>query len=619
MKNQWKKGLAILLMLTMLVQAVPLTAMAGNEDTPEKILAGMTLEDKVSQMMVVSLRGWTAEDGTAQPLAELNDTVRGYLAYRHVGGVVVFAENCKEAGKTIRLISDMQTANRAGGNRIPLLVCADQEGGRVARLGDGTTGPGNMALAATANPDNARVMGQITGQELSLLGINTDLAPVVDVNDNPANPVIGTRSFGDDPMKVAAYGSAFMLGLHQENVMSVLKHFPGHGNTDTDSHTGLPMVDRNLAQLSVNELIPFKAAIDNGAEMVMTAHIQYPQIETGTYTSISTGEQIYLPATMSKTILTDILRGQMGFEGVIMSDALEMDAISKNFSTDDTLILTINAGVNILLPQAVYSAEDLAKVDAMIERTVQLVREGKIDPARIDDSVLRILRMKEKSGLLSQTDFAATPEKVAAAEAGVGSEAHRKAAWDIMAEALTVYKNENQAYPVQVKENEKVLLLFTGSAYVGAGAYAEQNLKQNGFVPENAVFMNMVVSKDTEADCLAAAGAADHVVVISNVQSAGAMDPSKDAGYPMVIANRVIEQCHQKGQTVCVISSQLPYDVAVYANADAILLAYGSGAMRTVPPASGAGSAFAPNLPAALGAVFGAVEVSGSLPVKAAE
>ena len=273
MKKQWKKGMSILLVLTMLIQAVPLTAMPGNEDTPEKILAGMTLEDKVSQMMVVSLRGWTAEDGTAQPLAELNDTVRGYLAYRHVGGVVVFAENCKEAGKTIRLISDMQTANRAGGNRIPLLVCADQEGGRVARLGDGTTGPGNMALAATANPDNARVMGQITGQELSLLGINTDLAPVVDVNDNPANPVIGTRSFGDDPMNVAVYGSAFMLGLHQENVMSVLKHFPGHGNTDTDSHTGLPMVDRNLAQLSVNELIPFKAAIDNGAEMVMTAHI----------------------------------------------------------------------------------------------------------------------------------------------------------------------------------------------------------------------------------------------------------------------------------------------------------------------------------------------------------
>lgn len=616
MRKLRKKWISFLVTVVMLLQAFPITAAAGTDDLPEQILAGMTLEDKVSQMMVLSLRGWPGADGTTESLGTLNDSLRNYLAYRHVGGVLLFSENCKEAGKTLQLVSDMQLANRSGGNAIPLLIAADQEGGRVARLGDGTSGPGNMALAAGGHPENARRMGRIIGNELSLVGINTDLAPVVDVNDNPANPVIGTRSFSDDPMTVATYASFFMQGLRDEQVMSALKHFPGHGNTDTDSHTGLPMVNRSLEELCRNELIPFKAAIDNGADMVMTAHIQYPQIETGTYVSVSTGERIYLPATMSKVILTDLLRGGLGFEGVIISDALEMDAISKNFATDDILTMTINAGVNLLLPMSVYSPEDLAQVDAMIDRAVQLVRSGRIDPARVDDSVLRILRMKQKNGLLGQTDFSVTSERLAAAEAGVGSEQHRQEAWEMTAEGLTLYKNENQAYPVRVRENEKVLLLFTGTAYNGAGDLAQQILKESGIVPESAVMMSMAATKEQEAACMAAAAAADHVIVISNVLSAGAMDPTRASGYPMVIANRVIEQCHQKGQTVVVISSQLPYDVSCYQAADAILLAYGSGAMRTVPPADGAGSAYAPNLPAALCAAFGAVEATGTLPVR---
>ena len=616
MRGKLRRLLSILMTSAMLAGAVPLPAAAAGEPTPEQILAGMSLEDKVAQMMVLSIHTWPGADGTPEPVQELNGSIAAYLSARHLGGVLVFRENCKEKEKTLQLISDMQLANRAGGNAIPLLVCADQEGGIVARLGDGTTGPGNMALAATGDPENARRMGQITGNELSLLGINTDLAPVVDVNDNPANPVIGTRSFGDDPMTVATYGSFFMDGLHRENVMCALKHFPGHGNTDTDSHTGLPKVDRSLAQLCANELIPFKAAIDNGADMVMTAHIQYPQIETGTYVSVSTGERIYLPATMSKVILTDILRTQLGFEGVIISDALEMDAISENFAMDDILTLTINAGVNILLPKSISTAEDLTDFEAVIERTVELVRNGRIDPARIDDSVLRILRMKQKNGLLGRTDFAVTPERMAAAVAGVGSEEHLQAAWEMTEDAVTLYKNENGAYPIALKENEKVLLLFTGASYTGAGDLAQQLLKESGQIPESVLMMSMAVTKEQEAQCMAAAAAADHVVVISNVWGASAMDPSKEAGYPMVIANRVIAQCHQKGQTVTVISSQLPYDVSGYTQADAILLAYGSTAMRTLPPAQGAGSAFAPNLPVALCAAFGAGEAAGKVPVR---
>ena len=188
-----------------------------------------------------------------------------------------------------------------------------------------------MALAATGNPEYARTMASIYGRELGLVGVNTDFAPVMDINNNPNNPVIGVRSFGDSPETVAEYGIPFMEGLHDQGTIVTLKHFPGHGNTDTDSHTGFPCIESTYEELKDFELVPFQAAFEAGADMIMTAHIQYPKIETDTYTSISTGEEVYLPATMSHTILTDILRGDMGFDGLVVTDALDMAAICACF------------------------------------------------------------------------------------------------------------------------------------------------------------------------------------------------------------------------------------------------------------------------------------------------
>ena len=250
----------------------------GGGDAIDSIVAGMSLRDKLAQMMIFCPRTWKEDpssDAPAENITTLNDYTRQYLADHRFGGILLYGENCVDAGQVLRLVADMQAANQSGGG-LPMLMAVDQEGGNVSRLGFGTSGTGNMTITATGDPDNARAMGRVFGEELALLGLNTDFAPVVDINDNPANPVIGVRSFGDDAAVVSEYGCAFMEGLQDTGTIVSLKHFPGHGNTDVDSHTGLPLVDRSHDELMANELVPFKAAIDAGADMVMTAHIQYP-------------------------------------------------------------------------------------------------------------------------------------------------------------------------------------------------------------------------------------------------------------------------------------------------------------------------------------------------------
>ena len=397
--------------------------------------------------------------------------------------------------------------------------------------------------------------------------------------------------------------------------MVCLKHFPGHGNTDTDSHTGLPLVDRSHDELIANELVPFKAAIDAGADMVMTAHIQYPQVETHTYTSITTGEEVYIPATMSKTIMTDLLRNELGFEGVIVSDALEMKAIWDNYATDDVLAMTINAGVNMLIMPGAKDRAMVKQIDDMLGRAVKLTEEGVIEAARVDDSVRRILALKQKYGILDRTDFSVTEEAVAAAVAGCGSVGHRQTAWDIACEALTLLKNENGAFPLDVKEGERTLVLFSAASRAGAAELSRKLLAEMGALPEGATVEGMTIDPETADACLEAAKLADHVVLVSRAWASDCLDPATKNGFPVGVINQVIDELHAAGKCAIVISCQLPYDAACYPDADAILLSYGSGAMTAIAPVSGEGSAWVPDLPAAICAAFGAVQPQGKLPV----
>lgn len=429
------RKLLCLIMTLLLAFGTASFADEAETNSLEMILSGMTLRDKVCQMMIASFRIWkeVPAEGEEQPaeeppkvnITELNDPIREMLGRDHFGGILLFAENFADAEQTIRLVSDFQMTNQAGGG-LPQIFFVDQEGASVNRIGYSTQGVSHMALTATGDPENAKTMASIHGEEIRLLGIQADYAPVMDVNNNPANPIIGIRSFSDNPQTVAAFGCAFLEGLHEQGVMASLKHFPGHGNTDTDSHTGFPLINSTYEELQACELIPFKAGIDAGADMVMTAHIQYPQIEKETAISVSTGEEVFMPATMSKTILTDILRGDLGFDGVIVTDALDMAAVTNNFSVEDTVKYTINAGADLLILPCVKDTNLFRLTDTFVDTAVALVENGDIDEERVNESVLRILKLKQKYGILDQTDFTATEEIIIAAKEGVGSAAHRE-------------------------------------------------------------------------------------------------------------------------------------------------------------------------------------------------
>ena len=616
------------LLCFMLAAVVLVTGCAFAEDNGgdalESILSGMTLREKAAQMMIASFRTWKevpetedaeqpAEEPPAVKITELNDEIREMIARDRFGGILLFGENFEDPEQTLRLVADLQTVNQQGGG-IPQLIFVDQEGGNVNRIPYSTIGVSNMALGATGDPENARTMAAIHGEEISLLGIHVNFAPVVDVNNNAANPVIGIRSFSDNPQAVAEFGCAYMAGLHDTGTLAALKHFPGHGNTDTDSHTGFPLINSTYDELKANELIPFQAAIDAGADMVMTAHIQYPRIEKETFTSVSSGEQLYLPATMSRTILTDILRGDMGFDGVIVSDALDMAAIADNFGMEDILKLTINAGVDLLILPAVKDTNLFRQAGAYVDTAVALVESGEISEERIDEAVLRILKMKAKQGVLYQTEFTVTDEQIAAARDIIGSAAHRETEWQIAGKALTLVKNENDAFPLQVKSGEKTLILFADScaSRAGAGDLARQMLEDQQILPAGAEIIVMKNTKENEAVCILAALGADHVILVHRVYNAACMDPATDDGFSSGTFDKVIEALHDKGKTVIVVSCQLPYDAARFPEADAILLTYWGSVMQELPPE---GSCWSANLPAGLLSCFGAGEAAGILPV----
>lgn len=619
-----KKLLCIILALLMFAGTAP-TSEPIRDDPLITMVSGMTLREKAGQMMISSFRIWkevpetgeAPEDTPQTNITELNPEIREMMARNHFGGVILFRENFVDPEQTLRLISDFQAANREGGG-IPLMIAVDEEGGNVARLNYGTIGVSNMALGATGNPENARIMAGIHGNEIALLGIHADFAPDMDVNNNAANPVIGIRSFSDDPETVAEYGKQFIQGLHEAGIMATAKHFPGHGNTETDSHTGFPLINSTYEELKTRELIPFRAAIDAGVDMVMTAHIQFPQIEKETYTSISSGEQVYLPATMSRTILTDILRGDMGFEGVIVTDALDMAAVKDNFSVEDTLCLTINAGADMLILPAVNDTNLFRQTDEMVDIVVVLVESGRIDEGRIDEAVLRILRMKQKYGLLKGADDSVTPEKTEAAKQGIGSAEHRQTEWRIAEQALTLVKNENGAFPIQMKPGEKTLILFADScaSRAGAGNLARKLLEERNAIPEGAGIETMKNTKDNAEECLKAASEADHVILVYRSYVISCLDPSTEDGFSSAVFDRIIEEIHAQGGTVIVVSCQLPYDAARFPDADAILLTYWGSVMREMPAE---GSSWSANLPAGLLACFGQGAAEGKLPVNIPE
>ena len=594
------RRIAAAMMIVLVLLSMAVIPAAAGQSKAEQYLNSMTTEEKIAQMIMPAFRWKTDDEGNKTNVTEITDDIAASINKHPYAGVILFAQNTATNAGTTRLVDALQKANAAGGDRPQLLITTDQEGGNVTRLTQGTMMPGNMALGAINDVSVTKEVATMMGKELTAIGINADFAPDVDVNSNPANPVIGVRSFSDDAQTVAQHGSAFVDALNSTGVISTLKHFPGHGDTDTDSHTGLPCINKTYEQLKQNELIPFQACIKAGSQMIMTAHIIYPQIETGTYISKLTGEKINIPATLSETIITGILRGDMGYDGVVTTDAMDMDAIAKHFDKYDAAKLAINAGVDILLmPVDTSTKEGIAELDAYIATLAQMANSGEIKMEKINDAVLRILKLKENNGLFNAYDGSDIESRVQNAVDTVGTKASHDREWEITKKAMTLVKNDSNTLPL-TKANQKTVVLVPYDDETIPMDYAVRKLTEDGKLPEGAVVEAYSYYHKTLDDMLPKVDGADNVVFMSEIYNANNLKNDVAA-----MADTLADTIHEKGGRFIVMSVSLPYDAARFQKADAIMIAYLARSMPVDPGDKVKEmQQYGPNMPAALYVMF---------------
>lgn len=631
MGKRMKKVLASAMSLSM-VASMAMSGVSATTSRVDSLLSNMSLRQKITQMMMVDFRQWkTADEEAKSDFTKMNSEVQKIVEDYDFGSVIFFANNIKETKQSFNLTMDLQKAATKD-NGIPLLITTDQEGGIVYRLGSGTALPGNMALGATGDVNNAKIAGEIIGSELSSLGINTTLAPVVDVNNNANNPVIGLRSYGEDAEMVGKMASAEIEGLAEYNVIGCAKHFPGHGDTATDSHYGLPMVNKSKEELLNNELKPYQVAINQGIEMIMSAHILYPQLDDTTVHSDKTGKEEKLPSTLSHKILTDLLKGEMGFNGVVVTDAMNMAGIAATYDEVQAVKLAINAGVDLIcMPTNITCLEDMSKLDAIIDGVEKAVNDGEIQKSRLDDAVTRVLTLKENKGILDWKESNYSLEK---ALATVGCDENRAKEREIAAKAVTVVKNENNTLPLNVTKKSKVLLVAAENNQRSLMKYGVERAKKAGLIPDGAEvkvtrYMDRTLASD--ATVINADGSTytsamtdlldwcDTLVVVSDNSGLNVKKAHYENNYTGTPYNLVdyVEKSDSNKTTV-VISANKPYDVQMYPNADAIMAVYGSKGDPTeqlIGGATGSTSASGPNITAGVEVAFGVFGSSGKLPV----
>ncbi|WP_405712831.1 glycoside hydrolase family 3 protein [Streptomyces sp. NBC_00046] len=409
----------------------------------KRIISGMSLEEKVGQLFVMRVYGHSATDPDQADIdanmAEIGVRTAAEMIDRyHVGGIIYFtwAHNTRDPHQIAELSNGIQRAGLAGPTPLPLLVSTDQEHGIVCRVGEpATLMPGAMALGAGGSRSDARRAGQIAGAELAAIGINQNYAPDADVNVNPANPVIGVRSFGSDPQSVAAMVAAQVKGYQSSGIASTAKHFPGHGDTSTDSHTGLPVITHTREQWAELDEPPFRAAIAAGIDSIMTAHIVVPALDPAED-----------PATLSRPILSGILREELGYDGVVVTDSLGMEGVRTKYGDERVPVLALRAGVDQLLNPPDLSVSWNAVLEA--------VKSGEISEARIDESILRILRLKTKLGLFDDPFVSR-----AGVDRTVGTRSHLAAADRIAERTTTLLANEGAVLPLSRRSHRNLLVV----------------------------------------------------------------------------------------------------------------------------------------------------------------
>ena len=432
-----------------------LIAQTEDEAWVERTLSGLTLRQKIGQLIMPWVLGDFAPEGSPS-----HDRILEYIEDQGIGGVIMSVGSPTEVAAKL---NDFQAHSN-----IPLMVAADLETGAGFRmrgavqmpgtieLGGATDFPSLMAVGATADPQLAYEMGRITAREARAVGIHIPFAPVLDVNNNPDNPIINVRSFGENPEEVAGLGAAFVRGVQEHGAIATGKHFPGHGDTETDSHLGLPVILHSRARMDSVELFPFRHAIEAGMGAVMTAHISVPSLDGGV------GD----PSTLSSAVLTDLLRDEMEFDGLLFTDAMDMSAISRGYGAEEASVRAIEAGADvILMPPSVERA---------VEGIAVAVESGRIDASRIDASVRRILETKKQMGL--DTDRVVQIDQIGQV---VGIPAHTQVAAEIAERSITLLHNGGNLLPLLGTRSARVMSVsFRRTSDVLAGRYFNARLRQ---------------------------------------------------------------------------------------------------------------------------------------------
>ncbi len=508
------RKIAALTLVTALLTLVPVP----RADASVITLGGMSLEEKVGQLFVTFVNGQAADVAHPKNRTDFGvDTPAEVVRKYHPGGVIYFNNSTRDNIDTPKQIAQLSNSLQKASS-VPLLISTDQEMGLVTRIGPPFTQlPGNMALGAGRSTRDAEEAARITAAELRAMGINQNFAPDADVNSNPANPIIGVRSFSSDPKLAADMTKAQVEGYEQRwfspgSVTSTAKHFPGHGDTSEDSHTSLPVSNRTLDQWREIDAPPFKAAIAAKVDSIMTAHIQVPQIDPS-------GN----PATLSPRVITGLLREELGYDGVIVTDALEMAGVRKLHSDAEVPVLAIKAGVDqLLMPPNLGLA---------VNSVIAAVRSGEISEQRINESVLRILKMKLLRGVMLNAQV--NENEV---DQVVGSNAAK--AQRIADRTITAVRNDGRALPLNATAP-----LVVGTADAPATALATR-LKATKVVTATSP-----TPAQTQQALTAAAGA-DKIVVLTNNLSTR---PAQLDLLAKLVAT---------GKPVVAVATGNPYDVA---------------------------------------------------------
>ncbi|EQB37542.1 hypothetical protein M948_03055 [Virgibacillus sp. CM-4] len=544
-----KRYRAILLFSVILVLVIgPFSKISANQTNKEgtgddeirEIIDGMTLEEKIGQLFIVHVYGQTPTDSDYEEINLRNNrggkNFQEVIENYHVGGIIYFnwTDNIGmplDAVQVNSLSNGLQQIAMDQSAEIPLFISTDQEGGIVQRVtSPGTVFPGNMALGATRSEAYASRTGSILGNELTSLGVNMNFAPTVDVNMNPENPVIGVRSFGEDPDLVSKLGAAQINAYQDQNVIASAKHFPGHGDTAVDSHYGLPIIDHDLETLHEVDLKPFKEAIDNGIQSIMTGHIVVPALDDSG-----------LPATLSKPILTDLLREELGFEGLIITDSLGMSGANV-VPPERVPVEAFKAGADILL--------NPPNVEVAFNSMLEAVETGEISVERLEASVHRILAAKMNNGLFND------PYTDPGAIESIGSSDHLNAAQEMADRSVTLVKNSDDVLPFQSSDS----VFVTGPSMAKPDRLTDLLMDQGIHVEGFSTAASPTEEEINEA--VARAEEADKVLVTTYTANTNEQQ------------QQFVQALEDTGKPVIVSAHRNPYDVMAFPEVEGYLSTY---------------------------------------------